>query len=284
MRGISKHVARSPMSMPLQAGNVDLQAAWMLHVQRVGSMEMPFEDRADAGRQLAAKLTGYRDQPTTTVLALPRGGVPVGYEVAKALGSPLDVLIVRRLSAPANNGMTIGAVASGGIRVLDEDLVHALSLPADLVRAIVEREEAEVAWRERLYHDCHPSRSVLGRTVILVDDGMATGASMRAAVAAVQEKGPSSIIVAVPVASYATCAELAAKVHEIVYCYVRDPVHSVTLWYRRYPPISDEEACSWLRRSADDHRKARTESRFGQEQYREAGTDATEARHTTQEK
>lgn len=213
---------------------------------------MPFQNRAEAGRRLAAKLTAYAGRPDVTVLALARGGVPVGFEVAAALGAPLDVIVVQRLVVPRNGrDLTIGAVAGGGARIIDEELCRALDVSADAIRQDAEREQAEVDRRERLYHDFHGPPDVRGRTVILVDDGMTTGASMEAAVRAVQERGPAAIVVAVPVASYATCANLAGRVHEIVYGFIRDPVYAVGLWYEEYPPVSDEEACLLLRQAAE---------------------------------
>jgi len=208
---------------------------------------MPFRDRTDAGRQLAAKLTRYAGRPDVIVLALPRGGIPVAYEVATALGAPLDVLVVARLLAFYDHDVTIGAVAGGEIRVIDEELCNALNLSPSQVVGLAERAQAEVERRQRLYRDCQPPLEVRDRIVILVDDGMATGASMRAAVVAVQERRPAATVVAVPVAAYATCAEIASRVGEIVYCFIRDPVYSVGLWYESYPPVSDEDACRLLR-------------------------------------
>ncbi len=173
---------------------------------------MPFHDRADAGRQLADKLEAYADRADVVVLALPRGGVPVAYEVAAALRAPLDVLVVRRLTAFWNHEFTIGAAAGGGPALLDEDLCRALSLPPEVVRDIVKKEQTEVERRDRLYRGaCGEALELRGRTVIVVDDGMATGASMRAAVAAVTERRPAGIVVAVPVASYATCNAIAEQ-------------------------------------------------------------------------
>jgi putative phosphoribosyl transferase len=210
---------------------------------------MPLRDRAEAGRQLAEKLKVYAGRPNVIVLALPRGGVPVAYEVATALRAPLDVLVVRRLAALSNHDMTIGAVAGGGISVIDDELCRTLNLLPELVREIASREQAEVERRQRLYRACCEPLDVRQRTVILVDDGMATGASMRAAVIAIAERQPAAIVVAVPVASYATCAWISGKVREIVYCFIRDPIYSVGLWYEKYPQVSDEEACQLLRQA-----------------------------------
>lgn len=235
---------------------------------------MPFRDRAEAGRQLAAKLMPYAGRPDVTVLALPRGGVPLGYEVAAALRAPLDVLVVRRLTTPSNHDITIGAVAGGGICVVDEELCRALNVPREAVREISAREQAEVERRQRLYRACQRALDLRDRTVIVVDDGMQSGASMRAAVLAVAERRPAAIVVAVPVASYATCAEIAPRVKEIVYCFIRDPVYAVSLWYETYTPVSDEDACRLLQRAS-----ARpTHAGFSPEHYRELGADATTVR------
>jgi predicted phosphoribosyltransferase len=236
---------------------------------------MPFHDRTDAGRQLADKLQAYAGRPDVVVLALPRGGIPVAYEVAAALRAPLDVLVVRRLTAVWNHELTIGAAAGGGPAVVDEDLCRALSLPPEVVRDIVKKEQTEVERRDRLYRGaCGEALPLRGRTVILVDDGMATGASMRAAVSAVAERRPAAVVVAVPVASYATCAAIAGNVREIVYLFIRDPVYSVGLWYEAYPPISDTEACELLKRA---HASGAHPAGSG-EHYRELGADGTAVR------
>lgn len=212
---------------------------------------MPFRDRADAGRQLAARLTAYAGREDVIVLALPRGGVPVGLEIAKALRLPLDVLIARRIVAPVNHHMTVGAVASGGVRVVDEALCRALGVSDRTVQWIVDAEAAEVDRLERVYYGCHRAPVIEGRTVILVDDGVATGASLRAAVTAAEQGRPAAIVVAVPVASHAVVAELSRRVREFVYCYVRDPVYSVGLWYESYTPVSEQEVCRLLKEAHD---------------------------------
>ncbi len=167
---------------------------------------MPFRDRADAGRQLASRLTAYAGREDVTLLALPRGGVPVGFEIAKLLRVPLDVLIARRIVAPNNDHMTIGAVASGGVRVVDEELCRALGVSDRTVQWLADVEAREVERLERVYYGCHRAPDIRDRTLLLVDDGVATGASMRAAVTAVEQGGPAGIVIAVPVASYAAYA------------------------------------------------------------------------------
>lgn len=218
---------------------------------RVTEKSMPFRDRADAGRQLAARLNVYAGRKDVTIVALPRGGVPVGLEVAKILQAPLDVLIARRIVVPSDYNVTIGAVASGGVQVVDEELCRALVISEDAVRRLVAREAVEVERLESLYYGCHRAPDVRNRTLILVDDGMVTGASMRAAVTAVEQGRPAAIVVAVPIASHAACAELGRRVREFVYCYIRDPVYSVGLWYESYPPVSEQDVCRLLGKSLD---------------------------------
>ncbi|XXR86089.1 phosphoribosyltransferase family protein [Sorangium sp. So ce406] len=207
---------------------------------------MPFRDRADAGRQLASRLTAYAGREDVTVLALPRGGVLVGFEIAKLLRVPLDVLIARRIVAPGDHRMTIGAVASGGVRVVDEELCRALGVSDRTVQWLADAEAREVERLERVYYGCHRAPDIRDRTLLLVDDGVATGASMRAAVTAVEHVGPAAIVIAVPVASHAAYAELSRRAREFVYCHIRDPVYSVGLWYEDYAPVSEQDVCRLL--------------------------------------
>src|SRR5690348_14776839 len=172
---------------------------------------MLFTDRADAGRQLAAKLERYGGRDGVIVLALPRGGVPVGYEVARALGAPLDVFLVRKLGVPGHEELAMGAVATGGVRVVNDDLMHGLRIPASVIDAVTAQELDELARREHLYRDDRPRPDVRGRTVILIDDGLATGATMLAAVAALRAQQPARIVVAVPTASPESCEQLRAE-------------------------------------------------------------------------
>src|SRR5689334_21091223 len=167
-----------------------------------------FRNRRDAGRILAAKLSHYRNQPDVlVVLALPRGGVPVAYEVARALRAPLDIFLVRKLGVPGHEELAMGAIASGGVRVLNEEVVRELGIPPDIIAAVAAGEQRELERREQTYRGDRPSLDVRGLTVILVDDGLATGSTMRAAVAALRRKGPARVVVAVPVGSVETCAE-----------------------------------------------------------------------------
>lgn len=212
---------------------------------------MPFRDRADAGRQLASRLTAYAGREDVTLLALPRGGVPVGLEIAERLRVPLDVLIARRIVAPLEDHITLGAVASGGVRVIDEELCRALGVSDRTVQWLADSAAGEVAHLERVYHGCHRAPDLRDRTLIVVDDGIATGASMRAAVTAVEQGRPSAIVIAVPVASYAAYAELSRRAREFVYCYIRDPVYSVGLWYENYAPVTEQDVCRLLREALD---------------------------------
>src|SRR5438309_3566121 len=175
-----------------------------------------FRDRRDAGRLLAEKLAAYATRPDVLVLALPRGGVPVAYEIARRLGAPLDVFVVRKLGVPGHEELAMGALASGGVRVLNEDLIRELGIPEPVIEAATNREQNELDRRERAYRGTRPSPDLRGKTVVLVDDGLATGNTMRAAVEAVRAQHPERIIVAVPVAARASCEELAEVADEVL--------------------------------------------------------------------
>ncbi|HVS40503.1 MAG TPA: phosphoribosyltransferase [Gemmataceae bacterium] len=211
---------------------------------------MLFQDRADAGRQLAAKLTAYAGRPDLLVLALPRGGVPVAYEIAHALGAPLDVFLVRKLGVPGREELAMGAMASGGIRILNEEVIRALDIPDDVIEAVSEKERRELARRERAYRDDRPPPDVNGRTVLVVDDGLATGSTMRAAVAALRRMHPARIVVAVPVGSADVCAELAAEADEVVCAHMPEPLYAVGLWYGDFTQTTDEEVHDLLGRTS----------------------------------
>jgi putative phosphoribosyl transferase len=203
-----------------------------------------FEDRHDAGRRLAAKLQSYAPvakQGKLLVLALPRGGVPVAYEVAAALAAPLDVLVVRPLCVPGREKLAMGAIASGRIRLINTGVIRGLRIPAGAVDAAAMREAPALRERERSYRGDRPWPSLKGRTVILIDDGLATGATMRAAIVAVRKQEPAKIVVGVPVASSERCAEIRAEVDEIV-CAERPPsLLGVSPWYRDYSQTTDAE-------------------------------------------
>src|SRR5690349_16860309 len=183
--------------------------------ERRRAMARKFKDRCEAGRELAVKLMPYAAHGDVVILALPRGGVPVAYEVARALDAPLDVFLVRKLGVPGQEELAMGAIASGGVRVLNEEAVHSLDISTEVVDAVAEREQEVLKRRQQVYRDDRPPPDVRGRTVILVDDGLATGSTMRAAVAALRQLGPARIVVAVPVASADTCALLREQVDEM---------------------------------------------------------------------
>jgi predicted phosphoribosyltransferase len=210
-------------------------------------MEEPrFQDRAHAGRVLAGKLARYAGRSDVRVLALPRGGVPVAYEVAQALGAPLDVFLVRKLGVPGHRELAMGAIATGHVRVLNHDIVGQLGIPPELIESVAAREEQELARRERAYRGDRPPVDVKDRIVILVDDGLATGASMRAAVAALRQQKPARIVVAVPTAAPETCAAIAQEVDEIVCAETPRPFYAVGLWYEDFGETTDEEVRSLL--------------------------------------
>lgn len=204
-------------------------------------MRIVFEDRAEAGQFLASKLTHYADRPDVIVLGLARGGVPVAYLIAQALGVPLDVFIVRKLGVPGYEELAMGAIAMGGVRILNDELIQSAEISKAQIEAVVRHEEQELARRERLYRSNQPPPDLRGKTGILVDDGLATGASMWAAVVALRKFKPAKIIVAVPVASEETCAIFRDDVDEIICGITPDPFLAVGLWYENFPQTTDEE-------------------------------------------
>lgn len=199
-----------------------------------------FRDRRDAGHKLAQELLHYANRLDVIILALPRGGVPVGYEVALALQAPLDVFIVRKLGVPGHEELAIGAIASGGIRVLNEELIRALRIPDEIIDRVAERELQELRRREQKYRGDRPAPELQKRTVILVDDGLATGASMRAAVAGLRARHPERIVVAVPTAAPETCEAFESEVDEIVCAITPEPFLGVGRWYEDFSQTTDE--------------------------------------------
>jgi predicted phosphoribosyltransferase len=208
-----------------------------------------FRDRRDAGRKLAQELKEYANRPDVVVLALPRGGVPVAYEVAKALKAPLDIFLVRKLGVPGHEELAMGAIASGGVRVLNDTVVDALNIPERLIDAVAEKEQRELERRERAYRGDRPKPEVRGKTVILVDDGLATGASMRAAVEALRAQDPARIVVAVPTAAPETCEAFEDTVEEVVCAETPQPFFGVGFWYQDFSQTSDEEVRTLLARA-----------------------------------
>jgi predicted phosphoribosyltransferase len=208
----------------------------------------PFRDRSEAGRLLAAKLDAYANRPDVTVLALPRGGVPVAYEVAHTLGAPLDVFLVRKLGVPGHEELAMGAVATGGVRVLNDQVVRGLRIPNYVIDAVTAQEEQELQRRERLYRGGRPPPDVRGRTVILVDDGLATGATMNAAIKALRQQQPARIVVAVPTAAPETCEALRAEVDDVICAITPEPFQAVGLWYEDFSQTTDDEVRDLLAR------------------------------------
>jgi predicted phosphoribosyltransferase len=210
-----------------------------------------FRDRTEAGRLLAERLRDYAGRDDVIVLALPRGGVPVGYEVAQALGAPLDIFVVRKLGVPGHEELAMGAVATGGLLVLDEGLVQALRIPEHELQRVVDAELRELERRDAAYRGDREPPDLVGKTVILVDDGLATGSTMQAAALAVQKKNPARIVVAVPVAAEETCDAFRDVVDEVVCGVTPRPFRAVGLWYEDFSQTSDDEVRELLARAAE---------------------------------
>jgi len=212
-------------------------------------MAVPFRDRTEAGRQLARELSDYVGRSDIIVLGLPRGGVPVAYEVARALGAPLDVFVVRKIGLPQHEELAMGAIASGGARVLSEDVIRMYGVSRDDIERVTAVESRELARRERQYRGDRPFPDLSGKTVILVDDGLATGSSMRVAVLALRQEKPKAIVVAVPVAAAETCEAFRDVSDDIVCAITPEPFYAVGLWYEDFSQTSDEEVHDLLDRA-----------------------------------
>ena len=215
-------------------------------------MEGAFPDRAEAGRVLATKLSKYAGSDDVIVLGLPRGGVPVAYEVAQSLRVPLDVFMVRKLGVPGFEELAVGAIASGGVRVLNEDVVRALPNADEIIDAVTERENLELERREQQYRSNRPAPEISGRTVILIDDGLATGATMRAAVKALRQREAARIVVAVPVGPPDTCKEFEDVADEVVCASAPEFFQAVGQYYEDFSQTSDDEVRDLLARAAED--------------------------------
>ncbi|MEJ2514284.1 MAG: phosphoribosyltransferase [Gammaproteobacteria bacterium] len=215
-----------------------------------------YQDRIDAGRRLAEALAGYAGRQDVLVLGLPRGGVPVAAEVARALHAPLDVMVVRKLGAPWQPELAMGAIASGGIRLLNERVVRALGVDHEAIQEVAEREAEELRRRETAYRGDRPPFDARGRQVILVDDGMATGSTMRAAVAAVRHLEPARVVVAVPTAAADTCQILRAEADEVICLDTPEPFMAVGCWYRDFGQTSDAEVTDLLARTPAPDRES----------------------------
>lgn len=209
-----------------------------------------FQDRRDGGRRLAAKLSAYARRTDVVVLALPRGGVPVAYEVAKALHAPLDLFLVRKLGVPGHEELAMGAIASGNVRVLNHQVVQSLEIPSEMIDAVAEREQQELERRERVYRAGKVSLDLRDKTVILVDDGLATGATMAAAVGGVRALGAKQVVVAVPTAAPEVCQAFENIVDAIVCAETPQPFFGVGMWYEDFSQTSDEEVRTLLNRAA----------------------------------
>lgn len=208
-----------------------------------------FPDRAAAGRVLAARLDHLVGRDGLVVLGLPRGGVPVAFEVAAHLGAPLDVFVVRKLGVPGQEELAMGAIASGGLRVVNRQVVDHLGITPENVEAVARRELEVLRERERSYRGDRAPLELEGASVVLVDDGLATGASMRAAAAAVQRRNPATVVVAVPVAAPETCEAVRADADEVVCVLTPASLHAVGLWYEDFSQVGDEEVAELLRRA-----------------------------------
>jgi putative phosphoribosyl transferase len=217
-------------------------------------VDQPFQDRSEAGRRLARDLGDYAGRDDVIVLALPRGGVPVAYEVARELGAPLDVFLVRKLGVPGHEELGMGAIASGGVRLVNEEVARQLGLSEDDIARVAADEQKELERRERAYRGARPDPRVEGRTVILVDDGLATGSTMRAAAVAMRAQDPARLVVAVPVAAPETCDALREEVDELVCTLTPGSFRAVGAWYRDFEQTSDEEVRELLERAGRERR------------------------------
>lgn len=202
---------------------------------------MQFRDRSEAGRLLAHQLEHYKNRPDVIVLGLPRGGVPVAYEVAKELNVPLDVFIVRKLGVPGHEELGMGAIATGGIRIINNEVVRSLNIPQQAIDYVTAQERQELERREHLYRGDRPASDIRGKTVIVVDDGLATGSTMRVALAALRQQAPAKLVVAVPLAPPETCDQLRAEADEVVCAVTPEPFYAVGSWYRNFDQTSDDE-------------------------------------------
>lgn len=215
------------------------------------NMNPLFKDRAEAGKVLAEELHRFANRENVLILALPRGGVPVAFELAKALHAPTDVFLVRKLGVPGHEELAMGALASGGLRVLNREVVEQLGISPEAIETVAADEMRELERRESEYRRSRPRFDITGRDVILVDDGLATGASMRAAAAALRQRLPKSITIAVPVGSAETCRLLEREVDEVVCARTPDPFHAVGIWYQDFRQVSDDEVTHLLDLAAE---------------------------------
>lgn len=210
-----------------------------------------FKDRTDAGRRLSMELSAYKNNEDLLVLGLPRGGVPVAYEVARSLNAPLDVFIVRKLGVPGREELAFGAIASGDVLVLNDYIIKTMGISDEVIQGVVEREKNEFKRRETEYRGNRPLQNIFNKTVILVDDGLATGASMRAAIEALKLLNPGKVVIAVPTASIETCAELESIADDIICAATPHPFRGVGYWYENFSQTTDEEVKDLLKKSEE---------------------------------
>ena len=213
-------------------------------------MEEQFANRTEAGKVLATRLAAYANTLNTLVLALPRGGVPVAYEVAIRLHLPLDVMVVRKLGVPGREEMAFGAIASGGVRLLNRETIRSWQISKRAIESITAQEQRELERRENAYRDDRPKPVIKGKTILLIDDGLATGATMHAAVTALRQQHPARIVVAVPTAAPSTCAQFRHEVDEIVCAITPDPFEAVGRWYKDFTQTTDDQVRDLLHRAA----------------------------------
>ncbi|MGK7941651.1 MAG: phosphoribosyltransferase [Crocosphaera sp.] len=209
-------------------------------------MKMRFYNRSEAGEKLAKKLTTYKNRDNVLVLALPRGGVPVAFEIAKQLNLPLDVCVVRKLGVLDRPELAMGAIALGGVKVINQDVVNWLNIPPQIIEEVTRKEQQELHRREQVYRGHRPFPHLYDQTIILVDDGIATGSTIRAAIAILEKQQAKKIIIAVPVAPPAVCQALRHEVDQLVCLSTPHTLNSISLWYEDFSQTTDEEVCSLL--------------------------------------
>lgn len=215
-------------------------------------MATKFRDRTEAGQRLAAQLQDYANRPDVLVLALPRGGVPVGYEIAQALNLPLDIYLVRKLGAPGQEELAMGAIAPGGIMVLNHDVLRSLNISRQTLMQAATLEKQELDRRMRAYRGDRPDPKIRDRLIILVDDGIATSATLRAAITGIQRQHPQGIVVATPIAPVSVCEGLRTIVQDVVCLSMPEPLHSIGMWYENFSQTTDEEVCCLLQQASTD--------------------------------
>jgi predicted phosphoribosyltransferase len=226
---------------------------------------MIYRDRIHAGQELATHLRQYEGRDDVVVLALPRGGVPVAFAVAQALRAPLDLFLVRKLGVPGHEELAMGAIAAGGVRVLNDEVIKALDIPAEVIERVAAEEQRELERRESAYRGDTLPRELRGKVAIIVDDGLATGSTMRAAIAALHKLEPACIVMAVPVGAVGTCEEFRREADEAVCAATPEPFQAVGLWYDDFGPTSDDEIRDLLQRSEEFNRRGAETQSFGEE-------------------